>query len=788
MRQLSRYLAARGGAALTTEGGENMSQEVSVPASVNGQPADTVEHVDVSEQQVAEVIPRVVVASGLYRMEAQVLSDWTPIHPGVTSVDGDGVEPQLDAGDMETDLDTMPAYAGSTEFGLKPPPIPLRMTEELRIDVDGQYPQMVASGTIRGWLTGQLHWIARLTHRGRYVYQGTIFHKDGDVNLLPHTALNISISPNRFPAQQRARVTFLGAGQPITRIYSYSSRYFRKVEFEFDRVQDTSTVTTIQTHAHPNRPATLPREKLTIERVFERAGFQVSKSGGDSVIPLALAGANQTWSNQEMHDAMQVHWSRFANKPQWSMWTLWAGQHDMGPSLGGIMFDSIGPNHRQGTAIFMNSFISQAPAGESNPTEWVRRMQFWTAVHEMGHSFNLAHSWQKSLGTPWIPLANEPEARSFMNYPYNVNGGQQQFFSDFDYRFSNAELLFMRHAPERFVQMGNANWFDHHGFQQAAVQYGSNLSLELRIQRDRMEFAFLEPINLELKITNIGTRPVMFDAAAIHSLDSVTVISKRDRDPARQFLPFARYCLEPQPTVLHPGESLYSAIEPSAGIEGWDIGEPGRYLIQLAVHLEDQDLVSNPLTIRVAPPRSYDEEYVAQDYFTEEVGRILAFEGSRVLTAGNAVLHEVRERFPENPAARHASHALAAPLIRASKILTVPEDREGATLGEVGAQFSDEPADEATARQLMDDALIEVPDTAANSFGHIPYKEHADEYSKALALGGDTQHAAEVQGALRAILEARGVIQHVLDEISSHQRSLEQGVIPEEWSPGERSS
>ena len=77
-------------------------------------------------------------------------------------------------------------------------------------------------------------------------------------------------------------------------------------------------------------------------------------------------------------------------------------------------------------------------------------MKFWTAVHEMGHSFNLAHSWQKALGQPWIPLSNEPEARSYMNYPFRVDGGQSSFFADFEYRFSDSELLFMRHAPARF--------------------------------------------------------------------------------------------------------------------------------------------------------------------------------------------------------------------------------------------------------------------------------------------------------------------------------------------------
>ena len=662
-------------------------------------------------------------------------------------------------------------------------PIPVRriIGEDLRLDVDGLYPQMIASGEIRTWLAGHIHWIANLTQVGPNTYQGDIFYKHGDVNLLPHTSVRINASRSRFPGQQRATATFSGAGTKTTRTYAFVSRSFRPFEIEVDSVQGTLPAESFKTHDHPNRPANLPNETLTLDRVFERAGFDVSRSGGDSIIPLAAAGPNQTWSNQEMHDAMQVHWSRFANKPQWSLWTLFAGRHDMGTSLGGIMFDSIGPNHRQGTAVFIDSFISQAPAGEANPAAWVRRMRFWTAVHEMGHAFNLAHSWQKSLGTPWVALANEPEARSFMNYPYFVAGGQQAFFADFDYRFSDAELLFMRHAPERFVQMGNADWFDNHGFEQAARQVGSPLTLEVRMHRERPRLAFLEPLNVELKLRNSGEVPVIVDAARLHSLDSVTLITKRERDPARLYLPFARYCLAPQPTVLQPGESLYAALEPSAGVEGWDVSEPGRYVAQVAVHLDDMDLISNQLSFRVGPPRSYDEEDVAQEYFDADVGRILAFDGSRVLTHGNDVLTDLRERCPENPAAFHAAHALAAPMLRRGKVLTVPDDAEGRTLGETTAEFRQIEPDPASARRLMDEALLADVDASADAFGHIPFKEHADDYAKALAEEGDTEHAAHVQDRLHTCLAARQVLPRVLEEVSSHVHDLEQGSIPADW-------
>ncbi len=209
-----------------------------------------------------------------------------------------------------------------------------------------------------------------------------------------------------------ATVTFSGGGS-ADRISTlqHKSLWFHDVEFEFDSADGTVAVTAVQTHAHPNRPATLPNQNLSIETAFSRAGFNVKKTGSDSIVPLTGAGTDAQWSDSEMHDAMQTYWSRFANTAQWSMWTFFAWQHASCPSegitpdnLGGIMFDDIGPNHRQGTAIFNGSFIRNAPAGDPAAAAWVQRMRFWTAVHEMGHSFNLAHSWQKHQPSWWHTL------------------------------------------------------------------------------------------------------------------------------------------------------------------------------------------------------------------------------------------------------------------------------------------------------------------------------------------------------------------------------------------------
>ena len=644
--------------------------------------------------------------------------------------------------------------------------------EELRLDVDGHHPLMKASGTIYSGLATRIHWIANLRATGRNTYAGSIWYKNGDTAWLPHTGIRIQLTKSWFPTNRRAVVQFTGGGATTrVRQYRWVSAYAHPVDLEYDCVAGTTAVTSIDTAAHPNRPPGLPAENLTIDTVFRRAGFQVtSRPGG---LPITGAGANARWSDMEMHDAMQIYWSRFADKPQWAMWVLFASLHEWGTGLGGIMFDNIGPNHRQGTAIFNDSFISDPPPGDPNPTAWVRRMRFWTACHEMGHAFNLAHSWDKDAGTPWIPLADELEARSFMNYPYYVSGGQAAFFADFEYRFSDGELLFMRHAPAGFVEMGNADWFDHHGFEQARVLPGSAYGLEIRVHRSLDYFEFLEPVVVELKLTNTSTQPVIVEKSILERPDALTVVIKKRGEPARLWRPLAQYCHHADQKVLYPGESLYAPLQIGIGIGGWEIDEPGMYDVQASLRIDEEDVVSNPLRVRVAPPRSYEEEFLAQDVLTEDVARVLAFRGSRYLEGANDILRQVVEELDERRVAVHAGLALANPLMRDYKLLDIEEKKEetrATASAEAGKEFQVIEAQPAEAERALSEILIDEPAVAAETLGHIDYRQTVERYAEFQAEEGDPSAAAKSLETASEALSERNVLDSVIRELDERQK------------------
>lgn len=665
---------------------------------------------------------------------------------------------------LESDL-------GDSRGPFVPPIRPFNFTSvNVRVDVDRYYPQRRISIEVsRIFPTQRAHVIAEVdsdvcTGFNHRVITATIVFRDGVDSLVPGTRV-------QFTARRTSGIGYdswtlkLLDGTTVERTYRlrHVSRYFDPVDIEVDRAANAGTaVVSYDTTTHPNRPASLPAETLTLKSVFQRAGFDAKISPNASVVPVTGTGANGTWSDQEMHNAMVTYWSRFSNRPQWAMWMFYAERHDQGRGLGGIMFDDIGPNHRQGTALFRDSFIQDVPAGDASPAAWRQRMEFWTAIHEMGHAFNLAHSWQKSLSMPggdgpWIPLANEPEARSWMNYPLRVSGGQNAFFGNFDFRFSDDELVFMRHAPRRFVQMGNEDWFENHGFEapESLVQSG-RWNLELRPNREGAAYRFLEPVSVELKLTNTSDTDAEVDDHLLEEGQHFRMFIGRQGAPAKPWRPLVAHLHKNETAVLSPGESMYGGHLVSASTQGWLIDEPGFYKIQAAIDMGDEIIVSNVMRIYVGPPASNEEAMLADPYFTEEVGRAVYFKGAPALTSAHDTLAEVAAKCGDNPAACHAELAITTPDLTQFKYLDIGGGRDDM------AVKASRKALAGTAKRQRE-LLLTNPSDAADTIGHIRYFDHLRMLDELLLDADDTAGSAEVLAESITVMKSRGVLDRVVD-------------------------
>jgi len=640
------------------------------------------------------------------------------------------------------------------------------LTMIVRVDVDRFYPQnRISIEVSRLFPRSTAHAVAEVTNdvcsaRNRRSITANITYRDGDSALIPGSTVTFSARRTSGIGYQTYLLTLSGGGiVPLNYTLSFESIYFDKVEFEVDTVDNAGTViTSYGTGSHPTRPTALPSETLSLATIYQRAGFDATISPGGGVIPISGAGTNGTWSDTEMHNAMVTYWSRFANAPQWAMWVLYAARHDTGRSLGGIMFDDIGPNHRQGTAIFTDSFIQDVPAGDANPAAWRNRMQFWTAIHEMGHGFNLAHSWQKALGTPWIPLANEPEARSFMNYPFLVAGGQGSFFSDFQFRFSDSELVFMRHAPRRFVQMGNSNWFENHGFEQPDSLLGTgNWQLAIRPNRAENSYRFLEPVTMELKLSNTSSGPALIDGDMLSDGRHITIFIQREGGVLRQLRPMITRCHKTHTDRIDPGKAIYGAHMISTSTDGWLIDEPGFYKVQAAIQLGDEIIVSNVLRLHVTPPVSTEEGKIAGDYFSEDVGRVLAFAGAPELTHAEDVLRRLIGTCGDNPASVHAQVALSNPRLRDFKLLAGVDKAKGLTIEAQAARV------EEASKEMMT-ALLKEPEMAADTVGNIPYLRQLQQVASSLKADGNTKGGVEVMTKAVNVMKTRKILPSVIEK------------------------
>jgi hypothetical protein len=287
-------------------------------------------------------------------------------------------------------------------------------------------------------------------------------------------------------------------------------------------------------------------------------------------------------------------------------------------------------------------------------------------------------------------------------------------------------------------------------------------------------FEYLEPIVVELKLKNVSSEPRLIPENLLLNNERMTVIVKKDGGQARQHLAFARLCLQERRMVLGPGQPIYESLFVGAGRNGWDLAEPGDYTIQVAVHLDDEDLVSAPLRVRVAPPRSFDEQHLAQDFFSDQVGRVLAFDGSAVLDGANTVLREVTERLPERRVAVHARIALGNAVAGSHKRVEVRGGLEPARpLSELDARIVEMPGDAAEARKQLEPVLTAETQLSAETLGHIDYHEYVDRFASWLAEEGDTRSAAEAMSAMYETLAARGVRQPVLAAIAAQRDHYE---------------
>jgi hypothetical protein len=270
--------------------------------------------------------------------------------------------------------------------------------------------------------------------------------------------------------------------------------------------------------------------------------------------------------------------------------------------------------------------------------------------------------------------------------------------------------------------------------------------LVVTVDRARAVFEFLEPVRIRVTLRNIGERPQVVDGGILLDGHALRVTIAAEGRPPRWWRPYARVCTVAEPRVLQPGESLSTTLFVGAGLGGWYAGEPGSYQLRVALESGEIAALSRPLRLRVAAPRSWEEDYLAQDFLTSEVGRALAFGGTYAMTAATRALEEAAERLRDRAVARHAQLALALPRMEDRRALRLPEGRAPMTsVAADGGGFVRIDAKHNEARCRLDEALLRDRRQSVDTFGHIEHQRLIERYAHWLARHGDRAGAAQVR-------------------------------------------
>ena len=496
-----------------------------------------------------------------------------------------------------------------------------------------------------------------------------------------------------FQPQAPATVQFFttGGGAGATYTCAFESAYFRTLRIETDSISDVATPV-FNTYNTGSLPSGGPTRNLSVVGAYAEAGIQMIPTAGSNVINVAGAGANVSWSNAELHASMERQFTLWRDLPQWAVWLVVAQNHDIGPGLYGIMFDQQG-RQRQGCAVFHR--------GIGGVTNDKLRLQLYTYMHELGHCFNLLHSFGKTSAVP--PVANRPLALSWMNYPFIYpDGGEPNFWAKFPFQFDNEEIIHLRHAFRNNIVMGGSNFLVGAalGKEVLADQLRDDSGLQLQISTHKPKFALGEPVVLELALETSDIRTRRVHQWLHPNCGLVKVVIEKPNGVIMAYEPLIDQIVGEGQLDLTETDKITDSAYIGFGKDGFYFDQPGRYRVR-AVYaaLDGSEVISNILNIRVRYPVTSAEEDLADLFMGDDQGALLYLLGSdsEYLRSGNDAFIKVVEKYPKSDMADYARLVL------------------GTNAGRTFKTIADDNVDRVTIRQPQPEESAELLAAAASS-------------------------------------------------------------------------
>ena len=554
-------------------------------------------------------------------------------------------------------------------------PIPIRMRNmsgsyigdwssyrmQLRIDVDGtsrlnkvSFDFFSVGSTVNYISSHVVDFVSITTTASSCTIKGNISR---GTTSLGSNRIEITI-PRRsilLPAAAATLTFFSGNIRNATYVCNFNSSYFRNVLLETDVETGTTLAGDYNTGTFVNPSA---NRILNVVKAFQEAGIGMNYTGRNNTINTAESGADSKWTDAEMHASMVRHFSTFRNTPQWAVWLL-AARRATSSSLLGIMFDYTGAApHRQGCAVFQDTLRNYFSGSDYN------RNQLYTYVHELGHAFNLLHSWDKS----------RPDSLSWMNYPwaYDQRNGAGRFWENFGFNFDNGELIHLRHAYYRSIIMGGNNWAVGAALESpesadnaiSTDVIENNTGLALEIEPVKTVYKLGEPVVIEIKLRNMTKMSQEVNSHIHPKFDFVRIGIKDSNGIVKQYEHIGHYLTAEDKVILdQDNDTLYASAYIGYGKDGFYFAQAGTYTLKAAFKTNNGSIIqSEEVSIRVKTPLNEMEDEIADIYLKDEVGMQFTLLGSDSpeLASGLELLKKVSEKYSKNELSVYADLIIGA--------------------------------------------------------------------------------------------------------------------------------
>lgn len=453
----------------------------------------------------------------------------------------------------------------------------------------------------------------------------------------------------------RMRGTATFGGTKYDAVATKTSPYYRGCLIEADVMTNRRWAGTAQ------RPGGL---ELSFSGVYRDAGLEFHAEVDEVDVPedaeLTLA---------ELQQLLATHRDPAAASGRgWHLWLVVASQlGGRGRGTLGIMFDDVEP-YREGAAAFYDPRFGDSsivhPSARGKAIGEVPLAILRTALHEIGHAFNLYH--------PKHDAHTVPIGTTIMNQTGDVMGFASEtnpYPDNATFSFDDHNHASLVHAADPQVKPGWKTF----GYGHGGIGNAPDEPSDLTFDRDTPEAADVEfdlglprelfPGELPIataSVRNVGDGPVETTTALNLEEDYLRLVVKRPRGERVEVRDLLLVCSDRRTVVLEPGEVHTGHFQLLYTNRGYVFERPGRYTVTAELDLGDRVARSDPIDVHVRSPMTEAEADLSVRGLDREVGRSVALGYPPVdQDTANEKLETLAEEFPDTDLGTAAAFVLA---------------------------------------------------------------------------------------------------------------------------------